>query len=121
MVIDYPEGDNKKGDAYNVSIYKMNVGMIRAIDSSINPIDIHLDNKLATKVLIEGIRKFGLEKFLIYHRGGETAFNKDVQDNNIIVYVNAIKQIAKKYKSDAHQLDSNKTDDIRYTVEVPAI
>jgi hypothetical protein len=38
-----------------------------------------------------------------------------------MVYVNAIKQIAKKYKSDAHQLDSNKTDDIRYTVEVPAI
>lgn len=121
MSIDYPEGDNKSGDAYNVSIYKMNVGMIRNIDRSVNPSDIHLDNKKATKVVISGIRKFGLDKFLIYHRGGESAFNSTSNGAEIMSYIEAIKTIAKKYKESPNQLNSYKTDDIRYTIKIPAI
>jgi hypothetical protein len=121
MVVDYPDGDNKSGDAYNVSIYKMNVGMIRNIDSSINPLDIHFDNTKATKVLLTGIRKFGTDKFLTYHRGGETALNDKTNSKDIEPYISAIKQIAKKYQEDPYQLNPYKTDNTRYTVAVPAI
>lgn len=117
----YPAGDNKSGDAYNVSLYKMNVGMIKDIDSTIKPFELQNNIKLATQVILKGIRKFGVNKFLTYHRGGAGAFDSTVPEKDIKPYTDAVKKIAEKYTQDQKQLSPETTDDTRYTIFVPAI
>lgn len=117
----FPVGDNKSGDAYNVSLYKMNVGMIKDIDPAINPSELQNNMKLATQVMLKGVRKFGVNKFLTYHRGGAGAFDGKIPGKDIKPYVDAVKKIAEKYLEDPKQLSPDTTDDTRYTIVVPAI
>lgn len=117
----YKDGDGKTGDAYNVSIYKMNIGMIRDIDSRVDPIELNTNIKKATEIALKGIRKFGVNKFLTYHRGGAGAIDGKIPEKDIKPYINAVKKIAEKYLEDPKQLSPETTDDTRYTIVVPAI
>ncbi|MEM7617664.1 MAG: hypothetical protein AAF195_04715, partial [Pseudomonadota bacterium] len=121
MSIDYPAGDGKKGDAYNVSIYKINLALLKSISPNIDADLIHNDIEQATQIVLTGIRKFGINNFLRYLRAGESGFNGKISENDIIPYINAIKDIACKYLSEPWQFNPATIDNIRYTIHVPAI
>ncbi|MFT6084298.1 MAG: endonuclease YncB(thermonuclease family) [Alphaproteobacteria bacterium] len=121
MQIDYPQGDNKKGDAFNVSIYKMNKAMLRDIDPDIDFDLVHNSVEVATNYFLQGLRKWGQKKFIRYHRGGETAFNKTIVDDAVEEYVSAIYKLATKYRRNKYQLDPLTTDNMRYTIDIKPI
>ena len=121
MKIDYSEGDGKVGDAFNVSIFKMNASMLKEIDANINLDSVHHSSKIATNYFLRGLRLWGKEKFLRYHRGGKGAFYGKINENDITEYINAIHKLAKIYRKNQYQLNPETTDNIRYTIYIKPI
>lgn len=121
MLVDYPAGDGKSNDAYNVSIYKMNVGMIKQINPNADYQLIHKDITEATNILLQGLRMWGKNKLLRFHRGGEGAFSGQVPDTQVTPYIQAVEKIEILYAKNKWQLAPNTTDDIRYTIHVDPI
>lgn len=121
MSIDYPPGDGKDGDAYNVTIYKLNKYLIRAINPSIDPTLLHYDTKAATKLVIQGLRDMGHDRFLSLHRGGEGLLHGKVPSSSVRPYVIAIKSLAFDYMIKEDSLDPSGASDYRYTIPVKAI
>jgi hypothetical protein len=121
MQIDYPKGDGKTGNAYNVSIYKMNIGMLKELDAGVNINLVNNSIEAATALLLKGLREWGEDKFLRYHRGGEGAFFGKINECDILNYISAIKRLAKTYRKDKNQLNPKTTDNIRYTIDIEPI
>lgn len=94
--VDYPVGDRKIGDAFNVGIYKVNRYLIKLVnqkagtnftDSMMNRDKLH-----ATKFVNTGMNVLGENLFLRINRGGQS-FLKYNTDNYII----AVRGIQRKY------------------------
>ena len=69
------------GDARNVSAYNLNIYMLKDIGFDVSKVeelndDAHLDE--ATRAALMGIDKYGEEKFLWGHRGGQAAMEDGV-------------------------------------------
>lgn len=116
FAVDYSFGDDKSGDAYNVSIYKLNIGMLK--DLGISDFKrVHTDLSYATETVLQGLRQMGTTKFLMYHRGGAGAFDGAVPIDDIAPYIDAIHKIANMYEHSIPDMYNN----IRYTIQVDPI
>lgn len=116
--VDYPLGDNKLNDAYNISIYKMNIGLLKKLGikrDSIN--EIHTNPEYATKIILQGIRYYGITLYLIQHRGGEGALDCTVPIQEITSYIDAITSIAMQYAFYPEDMFN----DTRYTIDINPI
>lgn len=122
MSTNYNDRDaRKKNDSANMSIYKLNWGMIRVAlpkYRKFNAVDYRIGQKelasigKGTKALMECRKYFGTKMFLTYHRLGYRGHGDDASP-----YINAIfwitKQIQKNPKS--------RTNDLRFWVYVKPI
>jgi hypothetical protein len=113
----YQSGDGKSGGAYNVSPFKMNVAQLAKIDPTVDPQQVHQDLGLATRMLITGLRKQGVDHFLMEHRGGTGAFDGSIPQNHIDDYVSGIKDVAAQIQANPSFMDS----DARIKKDIAAI
>jgi hypothetical protein len=116
FAVDYPSGDNKTGDAYNVSIYKLNVGLVKKLTTT-SPQILHTDVRKATLVVLNGIRTLGCHSFLTNNRGGAGAFTGKVPMNDINPYIEGIKKLQQLYLDNPSFMFNDK----RFTIEVKPI
>lgn len=112
--IDYPVCDRKSGLACNVSIYKINLDMLSDIGRDSTKMK---DLGYATETVLSAIRNYGYKEFIAFHRGGRSGLEGIKYKNEIQQYSKAIDKIALCYRNNSESLYN----DIRYTIQVPAI
>jgi hypothetical protein len=104
MNTDYADGDNKSGLSYNATLYKANLDMyLRVKNGNLSespeesPGDLekfkklHNDPKAATEFMIAALKLFqkthgkekGLDAFIIFHRGGSSAYDEFVSKKSM--------------------------------------
>lgn len=107
------------GDAKNWSAYNMNSFALKKlgwVESA--SVDLNHDDHLAaaTKFFSQGLDKFGIEKWLCLHRGGETAFCDGVS-YGARDYISAITSIRDHLLADKLRLVDGK----RYGADIPHV
>lgn len=121
MQADYPICDAKTGDACNVGIFKMNVGMIKTV-TDLNALQmLAADIEQSVKIFLLALRKYGVTDFLRYHRGGESGYNGTLAGEDMNAYLRAVDALAEIYLADKNQLNPHYTDGIRVSIFVAAI
>ncbi|MFC6017400.1 carbohydrate-binding domain-containing protein [Plantactinospora solaniradicis] len=125
MQTNYPYGDNKSGDAANFGIFKQNWFMLRNACSRFRGQSTGnwnngavLNSDLSTDVQCRHASEsyYGTDRWFAGHRNGETGINNP-NTSDIARYRTAIYWIRDQLNSNS----ANRTNDIRYWVNVPPI
>lgn len=64
--------------AANVSMFNLSVDLVKCVDSSVDPWALNNDTGLATRIIQQGVAKWGIPSFLNFVRGGRTAFKDGI-------------------------------------------
>jgi hypothetical protein len=107
------------GDAANVSLFNLSIDLVRHIDLAVDPWSLNQACNLpvvVVRLIQSGIRKWGIERFLNFVRGGCTAFN-DGHNYGAAEYREGIATILRQIDRDPSLL----TDDRRVDVCVPHV
>lgn len=131
---EYPVGDNKSGDAYNFSLFKLNIGELRKVDPNV-PDNERLaedyaaarnhDIQYAVEVILKLINLYqaepgvdGIRRFLEFHRGGASWNNPDIiNPDDLHAYLDGVRNIASVYYNN----EDAQTNDQRYYLDIKAI